>query len=139
MELFWETCVCYEFFTQFSKQCSGKVTSSYKVVIPHVLYHYIAEKLLIFDGLKWQDQQMHVDFNKSKTIVQSNKKTQGTDWLIDVLFNNDKQYIHNDVFNGTEYTHYNDKFYWSKKAKNTLTFSGKLMHRNHGSQWQKIA
>ena len=123
-----------ELHKQFAKQCKGKWSIKYKIQIKGVPYSSIQKHISIYDGSKIDDSTLHIETNRKCTIIKSDGKYNS---LINLLFNDNNEYIYSDLADDIEFTCYDNEFIWKFDQSQSLILSGKLKYRAPNGPWIK--
>ena len=126
-EQWWNNIVDTEFHSQFSKACSGRFRGKYKVSIRGVPYHLIDAKILIYDGLIYENSKLEfIHVKKKKHFYTKLKNKNNADWIVDYVFNNFSKYTFTDLGTGKTYEHYNDIVSYNFDRFQTLIIEGQV-------------
>ena len=103
---------------------------NYRISISGVPYHMIKSKLLIYDGLIFNNRRINIvdDRVNNKVYVERQGCGKEADWIIDYAFNECKKFKFTDFNTMKIFSHYNDYFQWEESKQNTLIINGQLSH-----------
>ena len=136
MDEWWTLSVEIPFHREFSKQCKGKWSIKFRIVIPNMSYEILDEYILCYVGLTYNGKTLRIKKNKNNSKIESDNSRGYYDWLIDRLFNNGKQYTFDVATENIEYAPYDVFWTWEKFKDQKFTIQGKIKSRVPGYPWQ---